>query len=114
MAEALFNGYSAGRAVAYPAGTRPAAHKDRNVAKAMSEVGIDISSQQPKALTPEMLEGAERAITMCGAESVCPAASVPVEDWGLEDPEGLPMEKVRAIREEIDARVRVLIGEMKL
>ncbi len=115
MAEALFNHYAAGRAQALSGGTRPAAHKDRNVVAAMQEIGIDISIQRPKALTPEVLGGAERVITMgCGEEGVCPAVSVPAEDWGLDDPEGQAMEKVREIRDEIDARVRKLISEMKL
>lgn len=115
MAEALFNHHAAGRAQAMSAGTRPAAHMDRNVVAAMQEIGLDVSSQRPKALTTDVPDGAERIITMgCGEEGVCPAASVPAEDWGLADPEGQSMEKVRAIRDEIDARVRKLITEMKL
>jgi protein-tyrosine-phosphatase len=45
-------------------------------------------------------------------EGVCPATFVPTEDWQLEDPEGKPIEQVRAIRDEIEAKVRTLIEEI--
>jgi protein-tyrosine-phosphatase len=112
MAEAFFNYYAAGKAEAVSAGTQPASHVDRTVVEAMREVGIDISSRRPKALTTEMMDSAYRIIAMgCGAESVCPATFVPTEDWQLEDPEGKSIEKVRQIRDEIEARVKKLIRE---
>jgi arsenate reductase len=112
MAEAFFEHYAASKAKAFSAGTRPASHVDQTVVKAMREIGIDISSKRPKALTSEMLDGADRVITMgCGVEGVCPASIVPTEDWQLEDPEGKPIEKVREIRDEIEAKVKRLIKE---
>ncbi len=102
MAEAFFNHLAKGKAIANSAGTRPAAHTDSNVVKAMHEIGIDIRQQRPKPLTLEMMEGANRVVTMgCGVEEVCPASFVPIEDWSLEDPEGISIEKVREIREKI-------------
>ena len=114
MAEAFFNQLAEGKAHASSAGTRPASHTDRIVAEAMRELGIDISRQRPKLLTAEMLEDADRVITMgCGVEKACPAAFVPVEDWQLEDPEGKPIDEVRKIRDEIKARVQELIAEIQ-
>jgi protein-tyrosine-phosphatase len=99
-----------GKAIAISAGTRPAAHMDRGVIETMRESDIDISQQRPKALSPELLEGADRVITMgCNIEKACLASFVPTEDWKLEDPEGQPIEKIRKIRDEIKARVEVLI-----
>jgi len=113
MAEAIFNHYAKGEALAYSAGTRPASHIDRNVIQAMKEVGLDISKQRPKILTPEMMVDVDRVITMgCGVEDVCPATFVATEDWWLEDPDGKPIEKVREIRDEIEAKVKALIGNM--
>ena len=110
MAEAFFNRMIAGKAVAVSAGTQPAAHMDSNVVKAMKEIGIDISQQRPKALTLEMMEEADRVITMgCGVEETCPASFVPTEDWGLDDPEGRSLEEVRKIRDAIKARVETLV-----
>ncbi len=113
MAEALFNHYATGKAQAFSAGTQPASHVNSTVAEAMREVGIDISAQRPKMLTIEMLDEADRVITMgCAVENVCPAALVPTEDWQLEDPEGKPIEKVREIRDQIEKRVEGLIEEV--
>ena len=113
MAEALFNYLVQSKARAISAGTRPAAHTDRNVTAAMKEIGIDISYQRPKALTLEMMEMADRVITMgCGVAETCPASFVPTEDWQLDDPEGRSLEEVRVIRDTIRAHVEKLVGEV--
>jgi arsenate reductase len=115
MAEAFFNNYAKGKAQAFSGGTQPASHTDSTVLQAMKEIGIDISSQRPKMLTLEMVESADKVVTMgCGVEGVCPATFVPTEDWQLEDPEGKPIEKVRAIRDEIAAKVKKLLEDAVL
>ncbi len=114
MAEAFFNHYAKSKAQAFSAGTQPASHTDSTVLQAMKEIGTDISSQRPKMLTLEMVESADKVVTMgCGVEGVCPATFVPTEDWQLEDPEGKPIERVRAIRDEIAAKVKNLIEELQ-
>jgi arsenate reductase len=106
MAEAFFNQIAKGKAVAISAGTQPAAQVNPSVVTVMSEVGIEIGEQKPKMLTLEMLESADRVITMgCNVAKACPASFVPTEDWELDDPEGKPIEKVRQIRDEIEIKV---------
>ena len=113
MAEAFFNHYAKGKAQAFSAGTHYASHINSSVIEAMREVDIDISSKRPKVLTLEMLGVADKVISMgCGVEGVCPATFVPIEDWQLEDPEGKPIEQVRAIRDEIVTKVKRLIEEI--
>ena len=113
IAEAFFNHLAKGKASATSAGTKPGSQVNPVVVRAMREAGLDISQQKPKALTFEMIENADRVITMgCGVEEVCPASFVPTEDWELEDPEGKPIEKVREIRDQIKARVEKLIKEL--
>jgi protein-tyrosine-phosphatase len=34
-----------------------------------------------------------------------------VVDWGIEDPKGKPVEKVREIRDEIERKVRIMLDE---
>ena len=115
MAEAIFNRYAMGVAQASSAGTQPASQLSPTVVEAMEETGIDISAQRPKMLTAGMVDGADKVITMgCGVEGVCPAAFVPTDDWQLDDPEGKPNEKVREIRDEIEARVKELINDMEI
>ncbi len=113
MAQAFFNQMAKGKAKSFSAGTQPADKVNPVVVEAMREVGIDISRRKPKMLTLEMLEDVDRVITMgCGVEGVCPASFVPTEDWQLEDPEGKPIEQVRRIRDEVQARVAGLIKEL--
>ena len=114
MAEAFFNRLANGRARAISAGTKPAGAVDAQTIEVMREVGIDISKAKPKALTMEILDQADRVVTMgCGAEGVCPASFVESEDWQLEDPKGKPIEEVRRIRDEIRAGVTRLLERTK-
>ncbi len=114
MAEALFNRLAEGRGAAESAGTEPGGAVNPNAVRAMAELGIDISGARPKILTQEMVDRADRVITMgCSVEESCPALFLPnVEDWGLEDPAGQPLEKVRGIRDEIAGRIRGLLREL--
>jgi arsenate reductase len=110
MAEAFFNHLAGGKAQAFSAGTNPASSVDPTVVQLMLEVGIDISEKHPKKLTLEMLDETDRVVTMgCGVEQSCPATFVQTEDWGLEDPKGQPVEKVREIRDEIRKRIEELL-----
>jgi len=113
MAEAFFNHYARGKARAISAGTDPAPSVSRTVVEAMRELSIDISKNKPKALTPEMVDQANLVITMgCSAVAACPASWVETRDWGLDDPKGQPIEKVREIRDEISVRVKKLLSEI--
>ncbi len=113
MAEAFVNKFAVGRVKAISAGTEPAETLDPIVVKVMGEVGIDISHQKPKKLIPEMIEQADKVITMgCGVEDMCPATFVETEDWNIDDPKGKPVEKVREIREQIQVKVLSLLKEL--
>lgn len=114
MAEAFFNRFAGGKARALSAGTDPAPAVDPTVLRVMREAGIDLSGKVPQGLTPEMIEEADRVITMgCGVEGVCPATFTETEDWGLLDPKGQPIEKVREIRDEIRRRVMDLFARLE-
>jgi arsenate reductase (thioredoxin) len=80
----------------------------------MKEVGIDISNQKSKEITEEMMRNSEKIVNMgCMDNSFCPTLFIPhVIDWGIEDPKGKLIEKVREIRDEIDGRVRQLAAEL--
>jgi arsenate reductase (thioredoxin) len=114
MAEAFFNQMAKGKLRAYSAGTKPTDKVNPVVVEAMREAGIDISGNKPKAVTMDMVEKADRVITMgCGAEGVCPATFVETEDWALEDPEGKTIEQVIRIRDEIKDRIVNLLKELE-
>ena len=91
-------------------GTQPSPRVNPAVVEAMSERGIDLSHNRPKRLTQEMVDRADRVITMgCSIEEECPAGFVPTEDWGIDDPKGKSPGEVRRIRDRIEEKVRVLL-----
>lgn len=110
IAAALFNATAdAARARAISAGTQPAARVHAEVATAMQELGIDLSRAVPTLLTPALAQGASLLVTM-GCGEACPTLpGTRREDWPLPDPKGQAIERVRAIRDEIHARVRALV-----
>ena len=115
IAEAFFNHLAKGKALALSAGTKPTDKVLPTVIEAMREVGIDIRNDKPKMLTLEMVEKADKMITMgCGANAggLCPASFTETEDWALEDPSGKTLPEVRKIRDEIKKRVTDLFLEV--
>jgi len=112
MAEAFANHYGKGRIEALSAGTMPSKEIIPLVVNVMREKGFDISNNKPRLVNTQMVQEADIVIVMgCGAQGFCPAPLLKkVIDWGLEDPKGKPIEKVREIRDEIERRVRELIG----
>jgi arsenate reductase len=110
MAASFFNAIvDPARARALSAGTRPATQVHPEVVEAMREIGVDLSSARPQRLTDEFAAKAQILITM-GCEEACPVVpGARLEDWPIEDPKGGPLERVRAIRDEICGRIRQLI-----
>ncbi|MHB8513231.1 MAG: arsenate reductase ArsC [Actinomycetota bacterium] len=112
MAETLFNAYAKGKARAASAGVEPVQALNPVAIAAMKEAGFDMSTQRPKLMTNELVESSDRVITMgCIDDEACPAIHAD-EDWGLDDPAGAPLPKVREIRDEIARRVRKLLSEL--
>ena len=111
MAEAFFNQLAKGKAHAISAGSSPGDKVNPVVIEAMREVGIDISQNKPKLLTPEMTENIDKAVTM-GCEQVCPYTEAETIGWDLEDPEGKSLEQVRIIRDVIKEKVTRLVDEI--
>lgn len=99
------------------AGTMPSTRVNPVVVNVMKERGIDLSGESPKVLTSEMINRASLVVTMgCSIDEACPrpmlaAMQKKLVDWHLEDPKGKTIEEVRAIRDEIEKRVRKLPRE---
>jgi arsenate reductase len=112
MSNALFQRAAQGRHDSRSAGTRPAEQVHPVVADAMREVGIDISGNRPQKLTDDLGQWADVVVTMgCGDE--CPY--IPGKryiDWDLTDPAAKSLPEVRAIRDDIKARVTDLVREL--
>ena len=112
MSRALFERAAGGRHEAESAGTTPGDRVHPEVIEVMRELDFDLSDRQPRLLTRELAERADLVVTMgCGDE--CPY--IPGKryiDWDLPDPKGRPEAEVRAIRDDIAARVTALLAEL--
>ncbi|MFE7722920.1 arsenate reductase ArsC [Nocardia rhizosphaerihabitans] len=94
------------------AGSGPGDALNPAAVAAMAEVGIDITGQSPKILTPDTVETSTVVITM-GCGDACPYfPGVDFRDWKLDDPAGKGVDAVRPIRDEIRRRVEALIAEL--
>jgi MIP family channel proteins len=112
MSQALFATAANGRHEVQSAGTTPGDRVHPAVVDAMRELGIDLSDRRPRALTMELAEWADVVVTM-GCGDACPY--IPGKryiDWDLPDPKDLPLDEVRTLRDDIDGRVRELVGEL--
>jgi arsenate reductase len=115
MAEGFFNKRGPPGYRAISAGTKPAGKLNAFAVQTMKEVGIDISKQRSKIITDDMIRNSDRAVNMgCMDSAECPLLFLnnPI-DWGIEDPKGKPIERVREIRDEIEKRVKELAKNLK-
>jgi protein-tyrosine-phosphatase len=112
MAMGFFKHLAGERADVYSGGSEPAKHVNPAAIEAMAERGIDITAEQPKRWTDDMLRAADVVITM-GCGDTCPVLpGRRYEEWLLPDPAGQPVEAVRPIRDEIEQRVRKLLDDL--
>jgi arsenate reductase len=112
MSQALFEKSSGDRHEAQSAGTTPAGRIHPSVVTVMEEEGIDVSRRVPRLLTDDLARWADVVITM-GCGDSCPV--IPGKryvDWDLRDPKDLPLDEVRAIRDDIKGRVADLVKDL--
>jgi protein-tyrosine-phosphatase len=112
MAAALLDHYAQGRVRVRSAGSTPANEINPAVVAVMDELGIDLSKEFPKPLTDDSARAADVIVTM-GCGDACPFfPGKRYEDWELEDPAGKSADQIRPIRDEIDHRVKALLGSL--
>lgn len=115
MAAAFFNQLAdPHKAQAISAGTEPGVRVHPEVQAVMQEIGIDLSNAKPQKLTEELAQGAQLLITM-GCGDKCPyVPGLRRDNWLLQDPKGLLIAEVRAIRDEIKRRVQTLVDSAQV
>jgi protein-tyrosine-phosphatase len=112
MAAAFLAHLAGDRVEVRSAGSVPADAVNPAVVEAMREVGIDISAETPKVLTVDAVRASDVVITM-GCGDACPVfPGKRYLDWQLDDPAGQGVDAVRPIRDEIERRIRGLVGEL--
>jgi arsenate reductase (thioredoxin) len=96
----------------FSGGSEPASEVNPSAVEAMAEVGIDIRAEFPKPWTDEIVRAADVVVTM-GCGDACPVyPGKRYEDWVLDDPDGLDVEAIRPIRDEICRRVEDLVAKL--
>lgn len=114
MALGFFQALTGEKAVAWSGGSEPGIEINPAAIAAMAERGIDISGEFPKPWTDETVRAADVVITM-GCGDACPIfPGKRYEDWEVDDPAGQSVEDVRPIRDELERRVRSLIGSLDI
>lgn len=112
MAAALLAHHARGAVDVRSAGSEPADRINPAVLVVMREQGIDLAAETPKKLTTDAVEAADAVITM-GCGDTCPVLpGTRYLDWQITDPAGRSVDEVRAIRDEIDGRVRELLATL--
>jgi protein-tyrosine-phosphatase len=114
MAMGFFRRMADDKAVAWSGGSEPGDQVNPAAVVAMAEVGIDISGEFPKPWTDEVVRAADVVVTM-GCGDACPVfPGKRYEDWEFADPNGLGVESVRPIRDQIKTRVETLLAQLQV
>jgi protein-tyrosine-phosphatase len=112
MAEAFARLHGGGTVEAHSAGSKPSGQVSPKAIAAMAERGLDLSGHSSKGLAAVDQLAFDAAVTM-GCGDACPNVRARLrEDWGLRDPRDLDAEGVRAVRDEIERRVKELLARL--
>ncbi|WP_419722129.1 arsenate reductase ArsC [Rhodococcus globerulus] len=112
MAAALLDHHARGRIHVRSAGSAPVHEINPAVTAAMAEIGIDLADEFPKPLTDDVVAAADCVVSMGCGDACVVYPGKRYLDWALDDPDGQPLEAVRAIRDDLDARVIALLTEL--
>ena len=112
LAAGIMRQLAGDRVVVRTAGSAPASDVRASIVRALDEIGVPLGGEFPKPLTDEVVRAADVVVTM-GCGDACPIyPGRRYLDWDLEDPVGKPDGIVRAIRDDIEERVRRLLDEL--
>lgn len=113
MAEGFARKWGADVLAVWSAGSRPAGKVNPAAIAVMKEKGVDLSNHESKGLADVPSEGWDYVLTM-GCGDACPyVAARRRADWGIPDPIGLPLEEFRAVRDQIEEKVKALVAEVR-
>jgi arsenate reductase len=112
MAAGILRHLAGDRVLVRTAGSEPATAVRSSIVSALDEIGVPIGGEYPKPLTDEVVRAADVVVTM-GCGDACPVYPGRVYlDWELDDPVGVPLARVRDIRDDIEQRVRLLLATL--
>jgi arsenate reductase len=111
-AKVLTAHYAGSRVDVRSAGSEPGSGVNPGVAAVLAERGLSTDDHTPSLLTYDAVQESDVVITM-GCGETCPVfPGKRYEDWQVEDPKGQDLEAVRRIVDDVDRRVRALLGDL--
>jgi protein-tyrosine-phosphatase len=112
IAEAFARIHGGGRVEAFSAGSAPSGKVNPTAIRVMGELGYDLSTHRSGSVD-RLPHGEMDAIVSMGCGDACP--TVPTDrriEWDIPDPKHLPLEEFRAIRDQIETRVKQILSEL--
>lgn len=112
IAEAFARIHGGGRVEAYSAGSAPSGKVNPTAIRVMGEIGYDLSTHRSEPVD-RLPQGKMDAIVSMGCGDACP--TVPTDrriEWDIPDPKDLPLEEFRAVRDQIETRVKQILSEL--
>ena len=110
MAAAFARFYGGARLDVMSAGSQPAEKVNPTMVAVMQERGIDMGFCTTQSLEAALARQTPAAIVTMGCGEQCPVVPGALrEDWQLPDPAGQSSEVMRALRDEIEAKVKAFI-----
>lgn len=113
MAEGFARAFGPEELVVYSAGSRPAGFVAREAIEGMLEKGIDISRQVSKGLQALPAIEFDALVTMGCGEDACPSVRAKKRvDWSIPDPIGRGIDYFRAVRDDLEDKVKKLLSQI--
>ena len=114
MAAALAQHLSAGKVHVRSAGSAPADQINPLAVQVLAERGMNLTEAYPKPLTNDVVHAADVIVTM-GCGDACPIyPGRRYLDWDVADPKDQPIERVRDIRDDLQARITALLRDLNI
>ena len=112
IAEAFARIHGGDDVEAFSAGSRPSGQVNSKAIETMKEIGYDLSTHASKSLDDIPDESYDFVATMgCGDE--CPFIRAKQrEDWQIPDPKNMPADEFRNVRDDIEARVKIILDTL--
>lgn len=112
MAEALARMHGGDAVEAHSAGSRPSGTVNPRAIQFMAERGYDLAAHTSKALDEFNGTDVDVAITM-GCGDSCPLVHAGRrEEWNIPDPNNLPDDEFRKVRDLIEQKVQALLSDL--
>lgn len=113
MAAAFAQSLAGEEIEASSAGSEPAAEINPEMAAVMQEKGVDMAYRRTRFLEKAVSASPPDMIVTMGCKEACPLVpGAEMLDWDLPDPAGKPLDFMRQVRDEIEKRVKDLVGRL--